>query len=108
MENQGSTGFTRGSDADDCCPTDIEKYLIGNGNDRRAYGGPKKTHGGNSLCGVGLPPEAPIVLCCGCVGFVGSTPAIEAIQPATPPGNGFGLVGGPKGGTTAPAPGACT
>lgn len=54
-----------------------------------AYGEPKKTQGGSSLWGVGLPPEAPTALCCGCVGFVGSTPAIEAIQLATPLGDGF-------------------
>jgi hypothetical protein len=93
LENGWSTGFTRGTGADNCCPANIEKHLTAKGNDRRAYGEPKKTHGGSSLCGVGLPPEAPIVLCCGCVGLLGSTPAIEAIQPATPLGDGFSLVG---------------
>lgn len=78
LENDWSTGFPRGTG--NCCPANIEKYLSGNGSDRRAYREPKKTHGGSSLCGAGFPPVTPIVLCCGRVGFMGSTPASEAIH----------------------------
>ena len=91
-ENEWSTGL-HANRAGKRCPANIEKRLTRKGNDGRAYRGPKNTHGGSSFCGVGLPPEAPITLCCGCVGFVGSTPAIEVTHPATPPGGEFGLVG---------------
>lgn len=80
--------------ADNRCPANVEKHLAAKRNDGRAYRGPKKTHGGSSSCGVRLPPEAPIVPCCGCIGFVGSTPASEAIQLPTSLGSEFRLAEG--------------
>jgi hypothetical protein len=90
--------------ADNRCPANIEKHLTAKGNDGRAYRGPKKTHGGSSFCGVRLPPEAPIVPCCGCIGFAGSTPAIEAIQLAM---GGEFVLAGETAAAPAPAAGAC-
>jgi hypothetical protein len=75
--------------ADNCCAASTGKTFDREGKDCRDYRGPTKTHGGSSFCDIGLPSDARTALCCGCVGFVGSTPAIEAIQPAMSLGGGF-------------------